>query len=73
MYGNINKLNKELNKKKVNICTKNNHIITKEEINSQKGLKSAYDELKIYDWACFADFLEYEKWLEDCTGGHKKR
>ena len=73
MFGNINKLDKELKKKKVNIYRGYNHIINKETKNSYKCVKNVYGELKIFDKACFEDFLNYEKWLEGCFCGDKKR
>ena len=73
MYGNFSDLNKELKNKKVNTINIDNHIIFSEMAFSSKKLKKAYEELKSFDYASFDDFLRYEKWLEDCTSGDKKR
>ena len=80
MYGNIKKLNKELNKK-INIKKKNKeintflgceHIIFNKQDYCSLDLKQAYDDQKAFDFCGFDDFLRYEEWLED-VDGYKKR
>ena len=69
---NFEKLNKELNNKKVNICASFNHIIINEKDFSKKSIKKAYDDLKCFDFGAFSDLLYYEKWLEDMCGDKKR-
>ena len=72
MYGNFDKLNKELIKK-INNYKYNNHIIINEEDFSQEELKMAYKELECFNFAESCDFLSYEACLEDCFSGDKER
>ena len=70
---NLNKLIKELNKKNINICEDNNHIIINEQDFAKNGPKMAYKDLKCFDFAEFSDFLHYEQWLEGLKVGDKER